>query len=92
MSGPAPIIDKLVEKESGDFDIISHKILGQGADCKYYEGGNRFNLHKFWSEHKEVLPVHYAVYVADVGCKKSAAANVEDVFSGACRVRYGQTG
>ena len=26
---------------------------------------------------------HYAVYLAEVGCKRSAAANVETVFSGA---------
>ena len=26
---------------------------------------------------------HYAVYLAEVGCKKAAAANVESVFSGA---------
>ena len=31
-----------------------------------------------------MLPLHYAVYlVAEVGCKRSAAANVETVFSGA---------
>ena len=33
--------------------------------------------------HKETLPLHYSVYVAEVGCKKAAAANVESVFSGA---------
>jgi len=31
------------------------------------------------------LPIHYAVNLAEVGCKKSAAANVESVFSGAGR-------
>ena len=30
-----------------------------------------------------MLPLHYAVYVAEVGPKKAAAANVESVFSGA---------
>ena len=29
------------------------------------------------------MPIHYAVYLAEVGCKKAAAANVESVFSGA---------
>ena len=37
----------------------------------------------FWADHKSVLPVHYGVYVAEVGCKKAAASNVESVFSGA---------
>ena len=36
----------------------------------------------YWANHKAVLPIHYAVYLAEVGCKKSAAADVESVFSG----------
>ena len=49
----------------------------------YCEKGHRFNLRQFWADHKDVLPIHYTVYLAEVGCKKSAAANVESVFSGA---------
>jgi len=37
----------------------------------------------YWANHKAVLPIHYAVYSSEVGCKKSAAANVEAVFFGA---------
>ena len=33
--------------------------------------------------HKSIIPLHYAVYVAEVGCNKAASANVESVFSGA---------
>ena len=40
-------------------------------------------LAPFWADHKAFLPIHYAVYLAEVGCKKSAAANVESIFSGA---------
>jgi len=40
-------------------------------------------LRQFWANHKAVLAIHYAVYLAEVGCKKSVAANVESVFSGA---------
>jgi len=55
----------------------------QGPTSIYYcEKGNRFNLRQFWADDKAVLPIHYAVYLAEVGCKKSAAANVESVFSG----------
>ena len=43
----------------------------------------RFNLRGFWADHKSILSIHYGVYVAEVGCKKAAAANVESVFSGA---------
>jgi len=38
---------------------------------------------QFWADHKAVLPIHYAVYLAEVGCKKAVAVNVESVFSGA---------
>jgi hypothetical protein len=55
----------------------------QGVDSEFYQGTTRFNLRAFWAAHKVLLPLHYSVYVAEVGCKKSAAANVESVFSGA---------
>ena len=72
----------LVKKEIDSFNIISQSVLAQGVDNKYYHGA-RFNLRVFWADHKSVLPVHYGVYVAEVGCKKAAASNVESVFSGA---------
>ena len=34
-------------------------------------------------DHGRLHSGHYSVYVAEVGCKKAAAANVESVFSGA---------
>ena len=40
-------------------------------------------MRAFWAANKTVLPLHYGVYVAEVACKKAAAANVETVFSGA---------
>ena len=69
---------------------------GQGLEAKYYNKTQRYNLREFWADHKAVLPLHYAVYLAEVGCKKAAAANVESVFSGAGKfaseaVRVGPT-
>ena len=55
----------------------------QGLNHEYYFNTHRFNLRAFWADHKTILPIHYAVYLAEVGCKKAAAANVESVFSGA---------
>ena len=55
----------------------------QGLKHKYYCGSVRFNVLMFWADHRRVLPLHYAVYLAEVGCKRAAAANVESVFSGA---------
>ena len=57
--------------------------MWQGLNNKYYYGGVRFNTRAFWADHKVQLPFHYSVYLAEVACKRSAAANVETVFSGA---------
>ena len=35
---------------------------------------------------KSVIPVHYFLWMAEVGCAKVASANVETVFSGAGRL------
>ena len=35
---------------------------------------------------KSVIPVHYSLWMAEVGCAKVASANVETVFSGAGRI------
>ena len=76
-------IDQDVQTEVERFNLISRDIITAGAEHKYYFGSERFNLRAFWADHKETLPLHYSVYVAEVGCKKAAAANVESVFSGA---------
>ena len=52
-------------------------------ESSYYHGGTRFNLREFWAEHKNVLPLHFAAYVAEVAPVKPASANVESTFSGA---------
>lgn len=36
--------------------------------------------------YKHALPIHYALWVAEVGCCKVASANIETVFSGAGRI------
>ena len=75
--------DAQVQVEIERFSIISEQIIAQGEGGEYYQGNHRINLRAFWADHKRVLPLHYNVYLAEVGCKKSAAANVESVFSGA---------
>ena len=66
--------------------MISHlpfSLCGaQGLGAHYYFNTGRFNLRAFWADHRTILPIHHAVYMAEVGCKKAAAANVESVFSG----------
>ena len=41
----------------------------QGEGNSYFVR-SRFNLHSFWADHKAVLPLHYAAYLVEVGCKK----------------------
>ena len=81
-TGGNSAIDNAVQSEVDNFDMISMKILAEGSANEYYKG-ELFNLHAFWADHKSSLPLHYGVYLAEVGCKKAAAANVESVFSGA---------
>jgi hypothetical protein len=45
-----------------------------------------FDLGLFWAGQKIVLPVHYSLWLAEVGCAKVASANVEVVFCGAGRI------
>ena len=45
-----------------------------------------FDQSMFWAQQKNTLPVHYALWVAEVGCCKVASANVETVFSGAGKI------
>ena len=78
-------IDAAVSKEVEQFKLIGNAIVSEGISNKYYDRSEepRFKLKHFWTDHKGSLPIHFGVYVADVGCKKSASANVETVFSGA---------
>ena len=76
-------IDAVVKAEIDRFKVISQNIIATGSDHQYFQGKARLNLRAFWMDHKKELPLHFAVYVSEVGCKKSAAANVESVFSGA---------
>ena len=76
-------IDSEVQAEIERFLLISQNIIAKGKDHPYYQATSRFNLQAFWADHKSIVPLHYAVYLANVGCIKSASANVESVFSGA---------
>ena len=56
------------------------------ANPKPYMASGIFDLSVFWSGQKSVIPVHYSLWMAEVGCAKVASANVETVFSGAGRI------
>ena len=66
------------------FATISESICG---DPSAFEEKGLFNQGSFWaSTHQHALPIHYALWVAEVGCCKVASANIETVFSGAGRI------
>ena len=56
------------------------------ANPQQYMVSDIFDLSVFWSGQKSVIPVHYSLWVAEVGCAKVSSANVETVFSGAGRI------
>lgn len=56
------------------------------SDTSTYEEHGMFDQSKFWGAHKQALPIHYSLWVAEVGCAKVASANIETVFSGAGRI------
>ena len=49
------------------------------ANPKPYMASGIFDLSVFWSGQKSVIPVHYSLWMAEVGCAKVASANVETV-------------
>ena len=69
------LIDVAVKAEIDKFAVVNQGILSTEDDD--------FRLSSFWAAHKSALPLHFGVYVAEVGCKKAASSNVETVFSGA---------
>ena len=56
------------------------------ANTEQFMDAGIFDLGLFWSQQKSILPVHYSLWMAEVGCAKVASANVEVVFSGAGRI------
>jgi hypothetical protein len=60
--------------------------MGVVANSSAYIVKGIFNQSLFWAAQKHALPLHYAVWVAEVGCVKLASANIETVFSGAGRI------
>ena len=72
-----------VKAEETKYATISESIQ---ADPSAFEQKGIFDQGKFWVAHKQTLPIHYALWVSEVGCAKVASANIETVFSGAGRI------
>ena len=72
-----------VKTEEIKYEQVCSAVL---ADPSPYTEHSMFDHGKFWSAHKLMLPIHYALWVAEVGSAKVASANIETVFSGAGRI------
>ncbi len=58
--------------------VLAHKELFMDSGI--------FDLGLFWAGQKSVLPVHYSLWLAEVGCAKVVSNNVEVMFSGVVRI------
>jgi hypothetical protein len=73
----------IIKLEEAQYASICVSVL---ANPQLYMVSGIFDLSVFWSGQKSVIPVHYFLWMAEVGCAKVASANVETVFSGAGRL------
>ena len=73
----------IIKLEEAKYAGICVSVL---ANKQQYMVSGIFDLSVFWSGQKSVIPVHYSLWVAEVGCAKVSSANVETVFSGAGRI------
>ncbi len=78
----ASLLD-VVKVEEAKFASICASVR---SDPSAYMNQSLFDQASFWAQQKGVIPVHYALWLAEVGCVKLASANVESVFSGAGRI------
>ena len=73
----------VVKLEEAKYSSLCAAISKDGSA---YMADGIFDQALFWAQQKASLPVHYSLWLAEVGCAKVASANVETVFSGAGRI------
>jgi len=74
-------MEQMVSDEIAKFKAIKEGFMADSSSIRFYKN-NSFDHKAFWYEKRKDLPLHYSVFVAEVGCYKAASANVETVFSG----------
>ena len=75
-------VEDQIAAEIKKFEALS---VAAATDEKYIQGGF-FDMLAFFNDHAAAIPIHTAVYRADVGSMKGASASVESVFSGVKRL------
>ena len=73
----------VIKLEEAKYASICGSVL---ANTEPFMDAGIFDLGLFWTGQKSALPVHYSLWLAEVGCAKVASANVEVVFSCAGRI------
>ena len=73
---------EVVKLEENKYASISAAVHANQAP---YMDAGMFDLGFFWTGQKRDLPVHYSLWIAEVGCAKVSSVNVEVLFSGAGR-------
>jgi len=73
----------VIKLEKAKYASICGSVL---ANTEPFMDAGIFDLGLFWTGQKSALPVHYSLWLAEVGCAKVASANVEVVFSCAGRI------
>ena len=87
-AGKAPLADDIdlldvVKLEESKYASVCIAVCNNPSD---FMVNHIFDQALFWAGQKAVLPIHYNLWLAEVGCVKVASANVETVFSGAGRI------
>ena len=77
------------DQDLKDEIVTFEKVQASVDHSKYVLDGHRYDLNAFWAAHKQLLPIHYRVYVGDCGSKRAASASVETVYSGATKLSDG---
>ena len=77
------VVHDVVKLEESKYAAMCIAVLN---DPSVYMDSGIFDQAMFWAQQKVTIPVHYSLWLAEVGCAKVASANVETVFSGAGRL------
>ena len=75
-------IDTAIDKEIDVFMRLSLAEISLGDKSTYFSNGF-YDVPRFYSDHRGLIPVHTQAWRSTSGCVKGASANCETVFSGA---------
>ena len=75
----------VIKLEKAKYASICGSVL---ANTEPFMDAGIFDLGLFWTGQKSALPVHYSLWLAEVGCAKVASANVTARWCSVARAVY----